>query len=59
MRARESPISYEELSGMLQDQELVLKHAEQKKGVTQITAAVAQKPFNQNRFNNSCTCVNG
>lgn len=52
VRARVSPISYEELSGMLQDQELVLKHAEQKKGVTPITGTVAQKPFHQNRFNN-------
>lgn len=44
IRARDSPISYEELFDKLIDHELFLKHEELKKGNTQpITAAVAQR----------------
>lgn len=51
VRARGDPISFEELSGLLQDQEICLKYDEpndiSKDSVASVTAAVAQHRSNQ------------
>ncbi|OIT26404.1 retrovirus-related pol polyprotein from transposon tnt 1-94, partial [Nicotiana attenuata] len=46
IRARDTPISYEELLDKLSDHELFLKHEELKKNTLSITANVAQKGSN-------------
>lgn len=53
IRARETPISYEDLFDRLTDQELVIKHDEQFKETPHITAAVAisrDQPHQQHPF---------
>nr|XP_016454311.1 PREDICTED: uncharacterized protein LOC107778546 [Nicotiana tabacum] len=46
IRARDSPISYEELFDKLLDHELFLKHEDLKKTTTQVTSVVAQRVTN-------------
>ncbi|XP_074362603.1 uncharacterized protein LOC141702915 [Apium graveolens] len=43
IRARENPISYKELSGLLQDQEICLTNDETKNHTTPVTITVAQR----------------
>lgn len=53
VRARESPISWEELSGLLLDEELTLKHQESQKQASPITVAVAQRTGYSGNFRNN------
>ncbi|KAF3663559.1 hypothetical protein FXO38_10576 [Capsicum annuum] len=58
IRARDSPISYEELFDKLLDHELFLKHEDLKKTSTQITAVVAQQAAPLAPHNNRCPSNN-